>query len=147
MKIGGKIRFLLLLLGFSCIATALSLNNSITSKDLLLHEAKELQENLNIKERLVQSLISNPKKIDEILQFHRKEKLALAFINNYRDKGINVLVYRNNALQFWSTAKISLSNLDRYKEGTSFVQLSNGYYELIKKTINEASIPCWLWWN
>lgn len=140
MKIGGKIRFLLLLLGFSCIATALSLNNSITSKDLLLHEAKELQENLNIKERLVQSLISNPKKIDEILQFHRKEKLALAFINNYRDKGINVLVYRNNALQFWSTAKISLSNLDRYKEGTSFVQLSNGYYELIKKTINQYNI-------
>lgn len=140
MSIGGKIRFLLLLLGISCIATALSLNNSITSKDLLLHEAKELQKNLAVKEQLVQNLSASAKKIADLTSFYKKEKLALNFINDYRDKAINVLVYRNNTLQFWSTAKISLSNLDRYKEGTSFVQLSNGYYELIKKTVNEHTI-------
>lgn len=140
MRIGGKIRFLLLLLGISCIATALSLNNSITSKDLLLHEAKELQKNLNAKERVVQNFLANPKKVEELLSFYKKEKLALAFINDYRDKGINLLVYRNKTLQFWSTAKISLPSLDRYKEGTSFVQLSNGYYELIKKTVNSHTL-------
>jgi two-component system nitrogen regulation sensor histidine kinase NtrY len=55
VSIGGKIRFLLLLLGICCIATALSLNNSITNKDLLVHEAKELQENLAAKEQIVQN--------------------------------------------------------------------------------------------
>lgn len=136
MSIGGKIRFLLLLLGFSCIATALSLNNSITSKDLLLHEAKELQQNLTVRERLVKDFLANPKKIEELKLLYKNEKLALDFINNYKNKSINVLIYRNNTLQFWSTAITSLSNLDRYKEGTSFVQLSNGYYELTKKKID-----------
>ncbi len=140
MSIGGKIRFLLLLLGISCIATALSLNNSITSKDLLLHEAKELQQNLNIRERIVQDLLANPNKIANLKSLYKNEKLALAFINDYRDKAINVLVYRNNALQYWSTSKVSLPNLGLYKEGTSFVQLSNGYYELIKKKINSYTI-------
>lgn len=140
MSIGGKIRFLLLLLGISCIATALSLHNSISSKDLLLHEAKDLQQNLAVREKLVQNFLTNPKKIAELTSFYKKEKLALDFINVYRDYAINVLVFRKNTLQFWSTSKISLSNLDRYKEGTSFVKLSNGYYELIKKTVNEHTI-------
>ena len=140
MSIGGKIRFLLLLLGFSCIATALSLNNSITSKDLLLHEAKQLQQSLAVREKIVQDYLTNPNKIEDLKSFYKKEKLALDFINNFRDKSINVLVYKNNSLQYWSTAKITLANLDFYKEGTSFVQLSNGYYELTKKTLNDYTI-------
>ncbi len=140
MSIGGKIRFLLLILGFSCIATALSLNNTITSKDLLIHEAKELQRNLSVKERLILDILAKPEQIAEMKRFAKNEKLAINFINNYRDKGINVLVYKNNIVQYWSSAKIVPSNIARYKEGTSFVKLSNGYYELIKKTINEYTI-------
>ena len=135
MSIGGKIRFLLLLLGISCIATALSLNNSITSTDLLLHEAKELQKNLAVREQLIQDILSNPQKIEELKRTYKDENLAINFIKNYREKGINILVYKNNTLQYWSTAKLTPSLLNRYKEGTSFVQLSNGYYELTKKTI------------
>lgn len=140
MSIGGKIRFLLLVLGLSCIATALSLNNTITSKDLLIHEAKELQRNLSAKQRLILDILAKPEKIAELKKLAKNEKLSINFINNFRDKGINVLVYKNNVVEYWSSAKIVPSNISRYKEGTSFVKLSNGYYELTKKTINEYTI-------
>ena len=81
MSIGGKIRFLLLLLGISCIATALSLNNSITSTDLLLHEAKELQKNLAVREQLIQDILSNPQKIEELKKIYKDEKLEINFMS------------------------------------------------------------------
>lgn len=137
MGIGGKIRFLLLLLGICCIATALSLDNSITKKDLLIYEASELQQNLVSKERVVQSFLSNPAKLKELKQLYKDEQLALSFIKTYRDNGINLLVYKNTELQFWSSIKALPSNTFRLKEGSSFSQQPNGWYELIKKTDGE----------
>ncbi|KQC01610.1 ATPase [Pedobacter sp. Hv1] len=123
-----------MLLGICCIATALSLDNSITKKDLLIHEASELQQNLATKERVVQNFLSNPAKLNELKQLYKDEKLALDFIKTYRDNGINLLVYKNTELQFWSSVKALPSNTFRLKEGTSFSQQPNGWYELIKKT-------------
>lgn len=134
MSIGGKIRFLLLLLGICCIVTALSLNTAISQKDLLIHEAKELQQNLATKEKVAQQYLSNTEKLNELKQFYKNESLASNFINTYRDNGINVLVYKNDELQFWSSVKAFPPNVKRLKEGTSFTELANGHYELIKKT-------------
>ena len=127
---------MLLVLGICCIATALSLNSSITQKDLLLHEAENLQKNLAVKENIVESYISNPEKLNELKTFSKDDKLSLSFIDSYRDKGINVLVYNNNILQFWSSIRAFPQNVKRLKEGASFQQLANGYYELIKKTVD-----------
>ena len=137
MSIGGKIRFLLLLLGICCIVTALSLNNSITEKDLLVHEAKELQQNLAAKERMVQSYLTDPAKLDELKKLSTDDKLSIRFIDTYRAQGVNVLVYKQNELLFWSSVKTFPQNIDRLKEGTSFKQYSNGWYELIKKTAGD----------
>lgn len=137
MSIGGKIRFLLLILGLCCIVTALSLNNSITQTDLLLHEAGELQRNLSAKERIVQQYLSDPEKLSELKSLYKDDKLAVKFINNYREQGINVLVYQNGILDFWSSARAFPANPTRLKEGSSFIQLSNGWYELVKKTVDD----------
>ncbi|WP_225870991.1 sensor histidine kinase [Pedobacter frigiditerrae] len=137
MSIGGKIRFLLLLLGICCIITALSLNNSITKSDLLAHEAEELQQNLDVKQQLVQNYLSSPEKIIELKRLNKNDKLALNFIATYRENGINVLVYKNEKLEFWSSAKAFPTNISLIKEGSSLKQLSNGYYELIKKTVDD----------
>ncbi len=138
MGIGGKIRFLLLLLGICCIITALSLNNSITKSDLLVHEAEDLQQNLSFKERIVQSYLSSPEKIEELKQYYKNDNLSLKFIEDYRENGINLLVYKNDKLEFWSSSKAFPTNVNRLKEGPSFtaLPLSNGYYELIKKTVD-----------
>ncbi|RZL51147.1 MAG: HAMP domain-containing protein [Pedobacter sp.] len=123
-----------MLLGICCIATALSLDNSITQTDLLLHEAENLQQNLASKEKIVQSYLSNNDKLNELKAFKKNEQLSLNFINTYRDNGINVLVYKNLVLDFWSSSRAFPQNINRLKEGASFQQLPNGYYEVIKKT-------------
>lgn len=140
MTIGGKIRFLLLILGICCIFTALSLNNSITQKDLLIHEATDLQEGLHAKERIVDSYLSDPSKIELLKRFYKDEKLAQKFIDDYRSSGINLLVYKDNRVQFWSSLRGFPSNISRFKEGSSFTPLPSGWYELIKKTSGDYTI-------
>ncbi|RZL30364.1 MAG: two-component sensor histidine kinase, partial [Pedobacter sp.] len=135
MSIGGKIRFLLLLLGICCIITALSLNSSITQTDLLLHEAADLQKSLSAKERLVEDYLSDPQKIADLKNYSKDEKLALKFIETNRSQGINVLVFKNKQLDFWSSARVNPS-VDRLKEGRSFRFLANGWYDVFKKTVD-----------
>lgn len=140
MSIGGKIRFLLLLLGICCIFTALSLNNSITQKDLLEHEAADLQESLHAKERVVESFLTSPAKIEELKRFSKDENLGMQFIDEYRSAGINLLVYKNNKIDFWSSWRPFPANIPRFKEGSSFTQLPSGWFELIKKTSGDYTI-------
>ncbi|MCD0487126.1 HAMP domain-containing histidine kinase [Pedobacter sp. MC2016-14] len=134
MSIGGKIRFLLLILGMCCIVTAISLKHSVTKKDLLAHEAALLQKNLNASERLVHNFLSNKSQLTMAKQLHVNEAAAMQFINSYRAQGINLLVYEHGELQFWSSYKAVMPLPDMVKEGTSFLQLANGWYEVIKKT-------------
>lgn len=134
MNIGGKIRFLLLILGICCIVTALSLKHSITKKDLLRYEAGVLQEHLAANERIVYNFLSNGQQFERAKQFHLNEGYALNYINTYRSKGINILTYENSVLRFWSSPKAIPADLDKIREGSSFVQFPNGWYEVIKKT-------------
>lgn len=127
----------MLILGICCFITALSLRSSITKKDLLQHEANGLQENLLARERIIYDYLTVPQKLEELKKFSVDERLANSFISTYRSSGINVLVYKRNHLEYWSTYKAVPKNVERLKDGTSFVLLSNGYYELIKKTVGE----------
>ncbi|MFN0255246.1 sensor histidine kinase [Pedobacter ureilyticus] len=137
MNTGLKIRLLMLLLGVCCFITAISLRNSITKKDLLLHEANQLQENLLVREKIIYDYLTMPDKLEDLKKFSVDEALATNFVNTYRPSGINVLVYRHGELEYWSTYKAVPKNVDRLKDGTSFVLLPNGYYELVKKTVGE----------
>jgi two-component system nitrogen regulation sensor histidine kinase NtrY len=140
MSIGAKIRFLLLILGLCCIATAISLKHSISRADLLQHEAGKLQENLLVHEQLVHDFLLNPANVENAKHYDLKDELSLDFINNFRDQGINILVYFNNELRFWSSYKAFPLNTTSLKEGSSFIQLPNGWYEAIKKTSGKYTI-------
>jgi two-component system nitrogen regulation sensor histidine kinase NtrY len=134
MSIGAKIRFLLLILGLCCIATAISLKHSIKKADLLKHEAAKLQENSSAHEQLVHDFLVNPVQVENAKHYDVKDVLSLNFINTLRDEGINILIYKNNELRFWSSYKAFPADTRSLKEGTSFIQLQNGWYEVIKKT-------------
>lgn len=127
----------MLLLGICCFGTAISLRKSITKNDLLLHEANELQRNLLARERIAYDYLTLPVKLEELKKFRFDENLANGFINTYRPSGINVLVYKNKQLDYWSTYRVFPANIDKLRDGTSFVLLANGYYELVKKTVGE----------
>lgn len=134
MSIRGKIRFLLLVLGACCIITALSLKHSITKKELLRYDARQLQENLKVKEQNIYNFLADSKKVEQAKKFDQNEQSSTNFIKSYSDKGINLLVYKNDELKFWSSFNAFPVNQQSIKEGSSFVSLRNGSYELIKKT-------------
>ncbi|SDM89450.1 HAMP domain-containing protein [Pedobacter antarcticus] len=134
MNIRGKIRFLLLILGICCIVTALSLKHSITEKDLLHHEAGKLQRKLAAKEELVYSFLADVQQLERAKQFHLNESFALEHIETFRDEGISVLTYDPSGLKFWSSSKAVITDPDQIREGSSFTQLPNGWYEAIKKS-------------
>ncbi|MDR6783742.1 two-component system nitrogen regulation sensor histidine kinase NtrY [Pedobacter africanus] len=133
MGIRGKIRFLLLILGACCIVTALSLRHSITKKELLSYEAHQLQKNLEAKEQIVYNFLSDPKQVENAKSYHLNENFGLSFIKAYRGRGINILVYEEDELKFWSSFRAFPSNPENIKEGSSFVGLRNGSYEVIKQ--------------
>ena len=126
-------------MGVCCVITAVTLKHSVSKKDLLQHEALQLQENLSKSEKLVFDLLSNPQEVQKIKQFHANEDLGLNFINSYATRGINVFTYRNNELNFWSSYLVSPPPVSLIREGVSFMPLSNGMYEVIKKTDGDMS--------
>jgi len=140
MSIGGKIRFLLLILAICCISTAISLKHAITKKDLLAHEAAVLQDNLWAKERLARNFLANDADFNRAKLFHANDSQAIAFIDAYRDNGIYLLVYENQNLRFWSGFRVFPSRLSALREGSSFLQFANGWYEVIRKTRDNYSV-------
>jgi len=140
VNIRGKIRFLLLILGACCIITALSLKHSITKKELLRYDASQLQENLKVKEQTVYDFLSDPGKVEGAKKFDRNENSSSNFIKTYSEKGINILVYQKDELKFWSSFNAFPPDQESVKEGSSFVGLSNGSYELIKKTSGDYTL-------
>jgi two-component system nitrogen regulation sensor histidine kinase NtrY len=141
MSFGVKIRFLLLVLGCCLIATSISLSRFTTKSELLEHDAEEIQQNLLIKEKSVQSFLTDKKEVAKAKRFHLNPKNALDFIESFREKnGINLLTYQNNQLKFWSTYKVSELDPTAIKEGSSVLFFSNGWYEVIKSTQNNFSL-------
>lgn len=134
MGIRGKIRFLLLILGACCIITALSLRHSITKKELLRYDARQLQEKLLIKEQTIYDFLSDRLQVEKAKKFAQDMNAASDFIKTYSDQGINLLVYKNHELKFWSSFNAFPTGPGSVMEGSSFVGLRNGSYELIKKT-------------
>ncbi|WP_316816554.1 HAMP domain-containing sensor histidine kinase [Pedobacter nyackensis] len=134
MSIRGKIRFLLLVLGACCIITALSLKHSITKKELLRYDARQLQENLKVKEQAIYDFLADSNKVEQAKKFDQNELSSSNFIKNYSNKGVNILVYKNNDLKFWSSFNSFPLDPESIKEGSSFVSLRYGSYELIKRT-------------
>ncbi|MGM9476685.1 ATP-binding protein [Pedobacter sp. GSP4] len=133
MSFGVKIRFLLLVLGCCLIATSISLSRFTTKRELLDQDARQIQENLWQKEKLVENFLSDKQLVARAKRFHLDPKTAIDFIQTYRkNSGINLLTYENNQLKFWSTYKVSEIDPTTIKEGSSVLFFYNGWYEVIK---------------
>ncbi|RZM27583.1 MAG: sensor histidine kinase [Pedobacter sp.] len=129
-----------MILAVCCIGTAISLKHAITKKDLLAHEASVLQDNLSAKERIARNFLASDAEFNRAKLFHANDSQALAFIDKYRDKGIYVLVYENQELKFWSGFRTFPSRLSAVREGSSFLQFANGWYQVVKKTRDNYAV-------
>ena len=134
LSFGVKIRFLMLVLGCCLIITSVTLNRLTTKSEILESEAEKVQVNLNLKERIVGDFLADRNLVNEAKNYHQKPDEALNFIDFYRKKGVRLLTFHNDKLKFWSTFNLSDINPSSIREGSSVLFLSNGWYEVIKKT-------------
>ncbi|WP_316807590.1 HAMP domain-containing sensor histidine kinase [Pedobacter agri] len=141
LSFGVKIRFLLLILGCCLIVTSISLSRFTTKNELLERDAKEVQQNLLLKERDVAAFLADKNEIKKAKQLHDNPKDAIEFLDVYRKvKGINLLTFQNNQLKFWSTYRVTDIDPLTIKEGSSVLFFSNGWYEVIKSTQGDFSL-------
>lgn len=141
LSFGVKIRFLLLVLGCCLIVTSISLSRFTTKNELLERDAKEVQQNLLVKERDVAAFLASKNEVKKAKELHVNPKEAIEFLDVYRKvKGINLLTFQNNQLKFWSTYRVTDIDPRTIKEGSSVLFFYNGWYEVIKSTQGDFSL-------
>lgn len=135
MSTSGKIRLLLALLFASLLFTATIVQSTYTPINNLDQTAKILEKNLHKKEKSVTLLLDNKKEFNGLKSLKDRPYDALKLIKDYTtDKGIWLITYTNDSVSFWSGIKVAPEKNHLIKEGVSFIQTPNGYYEAIKKS-------------
>ena len=141
LSFGVKIRFLLFVLACCLITTSISLSKFTTKSELLERDAREVQNNLLIKERIVQDFLSDNKQVEKAKHLHENPNNAIEFLTTFRnDKGINLLTFQNNQLKFWSTYKVTDIDITTVREGKSVLFFYNAWYEVTKHTEGNFSL-------
>ncbi|UZJ64832.1 hypothetical protein OKW96_00410 [Sphingobacterium sp. KU25419] len=115
-----KIRLLLILLTLSFIVTAITLQHSISSKDILNFETANLESKIHEKEDLIEHLFADPIVLKTFKNAEKYPEQSYDILQKYdTEEGIALFIFKNHELLLWS------SNL--------FVPLTDGG---LKNTIN-----------
>ncbi len=131
----------MVVLCISLSLTALTVQMSYNSHNLLASSALTLQKNLNDREAFVEDFLKDPVKFEKLKSLDRNEKEALKLIEEVsKTKKLYFCTYKNNKLNFWSSIRIVPDSASAYKTGTSFIHAKNGYYEAIKKSQGDFSV-------
>ncbi len=133
MKTATKIRWLLLLVTIGLFATSLTARWATTKLVNLYDIADKITAKLGAKETIIYDYLHDSKKFNDLKKVDKNAKLATTTIDYFIEEGVYFQTYKNNELSFWSDAIISPENVEELKEGTSFVNYSNGWYETLKK--------------
>lgn len=123
------------------IGTALTIHYTVSPKMILESQAKKLEERLHQKEQELLGLLQDQKfsqklaRVDEHVDFQKE------LIQHYaKEKGICFIVYREHQLLFWSSDLVAFDSDLGIEEGSSFLDMGNGYYESIKFSKGNISI-------
>lgn len=133
-----------LLIALGLFLTSYLVKFFFTSHANLASIASGLSNQIHHKERVVEKTLADPRflqflKAGDTALFQKKE--AAQYIEQFNTEGITALVYRNNALVFWTANTISPKTESKKRaKGTSFVELSNGNYIQIVAERNGAEI-------
>ena len=141
MTTAGKIRLLLGLLFASLLFTTIFVEKTYTPANNLAQTARALENNLREKEEFVYSTLNNKTDLTEIQSLTYAHPKALYYINEFTaNRYIWFVTFKDDQLKFWSGAKMAPTDIKKIKEGYSFLQLKNGYYEIIKKTQGSSAV-------
>jgi signal transduction histidine kinase len=140
-----KIRLLLLMLAIGFAGTAITLNYTIKKDEILHIEASKVERRIQKKEVLIHSVLTKPSFVDSLRKLENNEKWAQYLISEYSNKrNIYFNTYKNGKLIFWGGIQIAPETDLQIKEGSSFIQQGNGYFEVIKHVYDDFSVLCFI---
>ncbi|MBK1439759.1 HAMP domain-containing histidine kinase [Parapedobacter sp. ISTM3] len=135
-----KIRLLLLVLTLCFIGTAVTINLTFNDEEILLLDARTIQNNLHKKEEIVYDFL-NDSSLFNVLKtlendVERTEEILDYFVNKHE---IYPFVYVNSELVIWGTDKFVPKTDAGIRNSVDIIQTGNGWYESIKKNIGNFS--------
>ena len=126
---------LLALLFASLLLTAIIVQKTYTPRNNLYQTGQTLEDNLRKKETIVKTFLDDKQNFDRLKTLGNDEQEGLKIIKQFTtDENIWVLTYKDNHLTFWSGVKMIPVRPANIRNGYSFVQGTNGYYDVIKKS-------------
>ncbi|HEY4195397.1 MAG TPA: hypothetical protein VGM63_07670, partial [Mucilaginibacter sp.] len=135
MTTSAKIRLLLALLFASLLLTAVIVQKTYTPRNNLYQTGQTLEDNLHKKETVVKNFLDDKQNFDKLKTLGNDEQEGLQIIKQFTtDENIWVLTYKDNHLLFWSGVKIIPQRPANIHNGYSFIQGTNGFYDVIKKS-------------
>ena len=135
-----KIRLLLALLFASLLLTAVIVQKTYTPRNNLYQTGQTLEDNLQKKEATVKKFLDDKENFNKLKTLGSDEQEALKIIKQFTtDENIWVLTYKDNRLVFWSGVKVIPLRPGTIRDGYSFVQEPNGYYNAIRKSEGKFS--------
>ncbi len=107
----------------------------------MVQTARELEGNLHKKEAYINKQLNDKATFSKFKTLADNDQDALNAIKDFTATNNTwFITAHNNHLSFWSGVKVLPDNLAGIKEGNSFIQQPNGYYEAIKKSDGSFSI-------
>ncbi len=131
---------LLALLCASLVLTAILVRKSYTPQANLNQSVKILEDNLHVKEKIIDHALNNSSRYHALKTVSSNEREAFKFIDEYvTGKRIWFITLRSGQLSFWGGIKVLPAGAAAIKNGTSFIKQPNGYYEVVKKSDGDFS--------
>lgn len=141
MSVSSKIRVLLLILTAGFAFTALTINYTSQSEEILALDAQKLEHKIHEKEEFIDGLLNDNDFRDSLKNAHINTEWARYLISEISEKkNISIQTFINGELKFWTGHRIALETDTLLKEGSTFLQRENGYYEAIRKVWDDFSV-------
>ncbi|AMR30691.1 hypothetical protein A0256_04270 [Mucilaginibacter sp. PAMC 26640] len=120
--------------------TAVIVEKTYSPENNLSQTARKLEDRLNRKESYIYGLLNDAATFKQIKGLADNHGAAINFLNkNTLEKSIWLVTLKRGQVSFWSGAKVIPNNLEKFKDGCSFIKAANGYYEVIKRSDGDFS--------
>lgn len=124
------------------IGTAITINLTYTADQLLVNEGREIERNIQAKEKIVYDFLADSSQVTTLKQLSYAVDDIEEVIANFVDKhNIYVHTYVNHNLEVWTTDKYVPQTNAGIREGTSVIKADNvGWFASIKYTEGTFSV-------
>ncbi|WP_216629107.1 ATP-binding protein [Sphingobacterium lumbrici] len=136
LKMGYKIRILLLLLTLCFVATAITVHNRVGKQDLLELDAKTLTKNIHQKEDVINKLFSDTLLLKTLSNFERYPLQVRGYAKNYAKQSIHLYIYKNNKPVYWVSNVYVPETHSGLKNDINFIKSDNRSFIVRQKQID-----------